>query len=272
MSEFLENSPKDPTSHLRKVKDFHDQDAEQYRRLRYHIDSCEGLAYVTRRELVLGSLNHKPAKILDIGCGPGILTEDLVNRKLKVYSADLSFEMLKQAKQRISQNALASNASFAVSDISSMPFSANEMDVVLCIGVMCYVRDYNSVLSEIHRVLRQDGETIIQINKIRWPGLYRKLVPLYRGLKSRLTGKRYEGLDFEFNYFDYRVFLREVEAKGFKISDLQCYDFRIPFIDILLPEVSVKTGKFMFEHRHWGPFKHLAHGVLIRAAKNGNDY
>ena len=61
----------DSNTHLQKVKHFHDYDAGQYKRHRYHSDSCEGLAYVTRKELVLTWVNVNSGRILDIGCGYG---------------------------------------------------------------------------------------------------------------------------------------------------------------------------------------------------------
>ena len=176
-------------SHLTKVKRFHDQDASQYEEFRYRSDSCEGLAYVTRKELVLASVDRASGNVLDIGCGPGILTKDLLGRNLRVFSADLSMEMMKRAKAQAMMSARPDNAHFVSTNISEICFADSTMDTVLCIGVVSYVNDYAPLLSEIHRVLKPGGTAVIQIDNITWPILYRKFVPLYRCVKSRITSR-----------------------------------------------------------------------------------
>ncbi|HEY3276897.1 MAG TPA: methyltransferase domain-containing protein [Syntrophorhabdaceae bacterium] len=253
--------------HLAKVKNFHDLDAPQYERLRYCPDTCEGLAYVTRKDLVLASLDQSSGRILDIGCGPGILTKDLIRRNLKVFSADLSMEMIKHAREQVKAESGRDNAHFVASDVSGLCFSDGMIDNVLCIGVVCYVTDYTMLLSEIYRVLKPGGFAVIQINNIRWPGIYRKFVPVYRYLKSRLTGKKYDGLTFDFNLFSRPAFLQDLKKGGFQITGLSHYDFRVPFADILLPKMSVKLSSFMHERRTLRFLRHFAHGLLITCRK-----
>ena len=65
--------------HLQKVKKFHDRDAAKYHAERYHSRTCEGLAYLTRKEIILGMAKVRPSRILDVGCGPGILTRGLID-------------------------------------------------------------------------------------------------------------------------------------------------------------------------------------------------
>ncbi len=239
----------DSKTHLNKVKGFHDWDAEQYRNLRYHSDSCEGLAYVTRKELVLSLIDIDAGKVLDIGCGPGILSSELLNRNFQVFSSDLSIEMLKQARHNIIENPLASNAHFSVGSVNDISFADNQFDLIFCIGVVCYIQDYNELLSELYRVLKPGGKLIIQIDKILWPRLYQKAVPVYQYLKSKITSKNYDKLDFTFTYFTYKKFIQNLDSKGFSLLDMQCFDFRIPFLDIILPKLSLRLGKIMFQSR-----------------------
>lgn len=257
----------DSSDHLQKVKNYHDKDSAQYTDLRYHDASCEGLAYVTRKKLILELVNHYSGKVLDVGCGPGILTRELLNRKYKVYSIDLSSEMLTKAKEISKLSYFYSNAHFAVSDSSMMCFSENTFDIVLCIGVIYYIFNYNSLIDEIKRVLRPKGFVIIQINKIMWPSIYEKFIPIYQYCKSKLTGKKYNDINFKFNIFSYKNFIADLKERGFFVIDLLYYDYRIPFFDILFPRLSVKLGKIMFKNRGSKLLKYFAHGLLIKGAK-----
>lgn len=268
VGKLLKQSAKDEKDHLNQVKGFHDISAARYRAERYHVDTCEGLAYVTRKALILNMLNGASGKALDIGCGPGILTKDLVERGLWLLSADLSLEMIKHARSEVSPDVVRSRADFAVTDASKICLAPRKIDVVLCIGLMCYVTDHGTVLSEIGRVLVPGGLTIIQINNIRWPSIYRLFVPLYHYMKSKLTSKSYEALNFAFNFSSRKQFLCDLEKNGFRLDTMEFYDFRVPFIDILFPKISVKLGKAMFRKRRSRFLRGFAHGILIKAAKN----
>ncbi len=252
--------------HLQKVKDFHNADASRYRAERYRSDTCEGLAYVTRRQVVLSLAVIEPGRVLDVGCGPGILTRDLVHNGHQVYSADLSMEMLRKARETAGGEG-ASVPHFVVSDASKICFSGNRMDMVLSIGLMCYVKDHGGVLSEIRRVLKPGGVSVIQNNKIMWPVLYRTLIPLYRRLKAKTAGKNYDGLDFSFNFSSSKEFLRDIARSGLEVLCVEHYDFRIPFVDILLPRLSVALGKLMFKNRGRRICRLFAHGLLIKVKK-----
>jgi len=253
--------------HWQKVRDFHDAAAGEYRTQRYRGDTCEGLAYITRKEIVLAMADAVPGTVLDLGCGPGILIEDLLRIGHSVYSADLSMEMIEQARREANRGANGYGAHFVVSDASRICFTGNQMDVVLSIGLMCYVKDHGAVLSEIHRVLKPGGFVILQVNNIRWPAFYRMFVPLYHYIKARITSKDYKGLDFAFNFSSSKRFLKDLTDTRFNILDVEYYDFRIPFLDILLPRLSVGLGRFLFRKRHLRVCQWLAHGLVIKAGK-----
>jgi len=253
--------------HLHRVKDFHDADASRYRADRYHSETCEGLAYVTRRQIVLAMADVEPGRVLDVGCGPGILTRDLLKKGHEVYSADLSIGMIREARRAACAAEGSVLPHFIVSDASRICVSTDRMDMVLSIGLMCYVKDHRGVLSEILRVLRPGGVAVIQVNNIRWPGLYRAFVPLYHRLKTLIGAKRYDGLDFDFNFSSRKKFLDDLVEIGFHVLDIERYDFRVPFLDILLPRLSVTMGKLMFRGRHRWVYRCFSHGLLIKVRK-----
>jgi SAM-dependent methyltransferase len=253
--------------HLHRVKDFHDADASRYLSDRYRWETCEGLAYVTRRQIVLAMADAAPGRVLDVGCGPGILTRDLLRKGHEVLSADLSMEMIREARRAVSAASCAAEPHFVVSDASKICISGDRMDMVLSIGLMCYVKDHRGVLSEIRRVLKPGGIAVIQINNIRWTALYRAFVPLYRRLKTLIGMKRYDGLDFDFNFSSRKRFLDDIALSGLKVLDIEHYDFRVPFVDILLPRLSVRMGRLMFRGRHRRLCRWFSHGLLIKVRK-----
>ncbi len=259
-------------NHLEKVKSFHDRDAEGYERARYQEKTCEGMAYLQRKEIILNMVDGCRGTILDIGCGPGILTAHLVDRGFRVFNADLSIGMLKKARQEMKERKLdvqsgGGSAFYLVSDASKISMVKEKADNALCIGVITYLKDYSLLLSEAKRILKPDGLFIVQVNKIKFPFLYEKAVKIYHVLKRLLQGKKKNEINFEMNLFDYENFLNDLGRYGMEIKEVGYYDFRVPFLDIVFPGVSMGIGKKMFERRKSKINKFLSHGLIIKAMK-----
>ena len=255
-------------NHLELVKKFHDLESSYYTDERYNERTCEGLSYLTRKSILLELIEHAPAgRLLDIGCGPGILTSELLNRGREVFSIDLSMRMLTNAQVSINENPHRIRAQFSNCEASKICFRDKSFEFVLCIGVIFYVEDYLAVMREIYRILKERGTAVVQINKTASPWLYRTMIPVYRWLKTKFTGKQYDKMKFKYNVFYYKRFLREVEQIGYRPERIEYYDYRIPFMDIIAPRLSVKLGKWLFYYRKNKMINWLSHGMLISLHK-----
>jgi ubiquinone/menaquinone biosynthesis C-methylase UbiE len=250
--------------HNEQVKRFHDGESVRYISERYNDKTCEGLAYVSRKGILLELVKAMPiGRFLDIGCGPGVLTSELLNGTREVVSVDLSRAMLANASESIRDNPHRGDARFASCEASQLCFVNGSFDVVLCIGVVYYVEDYVALMREIHRILKETGVAVVQINKIASPVVYTTLVPAYRWLKTKLIGKSYEKMQFTGNVFSWQGFLSDMEGIGYEVERVEFYDFRVPFVDIVLPKVSVGLGKCLAKHRESKMVRWLSQGVLV---------
>lgn len=131
--------------------------AERYNEL---IDHKPHNAYYDRPNTLklLGEVNGK--HILDAACGPGKYAEILMNRGASVTGFDLSPKMVALAKERN-----ANSGEFFEHNLSE-PFNMidnGSFDIVLCALAMHYVKDWNPVLQEFHRVLRNKGTVVISV-------------------------------------------------------------------------------------------------------------
>jgi 2-polyprenyl-3-methyl-5-hydroxy-6-metoxy-1,4-benzoquinol methylase len=255
-------------NHLELVKKFHDLESAYYTDKRYNDRTCEGLSYLTRKSILLESIAGMPAgRLLDIGCGPGILTSELLSGGREVFSVDLSRRMLINAQASIHEDPNRKHAEFSNCEAAQICFRDESFAVVLCIGVMSYTEDYIAVMRDIYRILNGRGTTVVQIDRIACPLLYMILIPVYRWLKSKFTGKQYNEMEFKDNVFNYKRFLSDMGRIGYGIERIDYYDFRVPFIDIILPNLCVKLGKRLFYHRKMKFIRWLSHGMLISLKK-----
>lgn len=99
-------------------------------------------------------------KILDAGCGPGILAEYLTHEGAKVVGFDISPKMIELAKIRVPKN-----ATFFVSDMARvLPIDqTGEFDMIVASLSIDYIKDWTIPLSEFNRLLKKNGKFIFTI-------------------------------------------------------------------------------------------------------------
>lgn len=99
-------------------------------------------------------------KILDVGCGTGLLAEVLAkkNATQTVTGIDLSANMLKVAQNKF----LAyPNINFHQASVNHLPFSNQSFDIVVCVSTFHYFDEPKTALLEMRRVLKPKGKIII---------------------------------------------------------------------------------------------------------------
>ncbi|MFH1235883.1 MAG: class I SAM-dependent methyltransferase [Parcubacteria group bacterium] len=102
---------------------------------------------------VFSQMAGKNAKVLDLGCGPGIETKKLVQKGLTVYGLDLSDKLLEIAKKN------NPTAEFTEGDMRHLPYVDGQFDGVFAKASLLHIakKDIPQVFSEISRVLKTNG-------------------------------------------------------------------------------------------------------------------
>lgn len=93
-------------------------------------------------------------RILDLGCGDGVLTERLARLvpEGSVLGIDASMGMIRTARQLQREN-----LSFASMDINSMCFH-DEFDVIFSNAALHWIKDHHNLLQRTFAALRPDGK------------------------------------------------------------------------------------------------------------------
>jgi ubiquinone/menaquinone biosynthesis C-methylase UbiE len=96
--------------------------------------------------------------VLDVACGPGILSAAIAPSAREVVAFDLTPEMLKKAAQRC---AGLSNVAFREGNAAELPFADASFDAVVTRLSVHHFDRPGRVISEIFRVLRRGGKFVV---------------------------------------------------------------------------------------------------------------
>jgi len=138
-------------------------------------------------------------KILDVGCGTGLLLKEL-EKVGKVYGIDSSLIAVNFCKTREVSNVKQG-------DVTNIPFNDCTFDIVLALDILEHVEDDYLALQEIKRVVKKQGVIIIFVPafKFLW-GKSDKISRHYRRYAKKelinLAGKNNLTI-LRFSYFNF---------------------------------------------------------------------
>jgi SAM-dependent methyltransferase len=98
--------------------------------------------------------------VLDVACGPGIITVALAARAREVVAFVLTPEMLNKARQRCA-SAGARNVTFREGSATDLPFADNTFDCAATRLSLHHFENPGRVLDEIRRVLKPGGAFVV---------------------------------------------------------------------------------------------------------------
>jgi ubiquinone/menaquinone biosynthesis C-methylase UbiE len=98
--------------------------------------------------------------LLDVACGPGVVTAAIAPGATSVIAFDATEEMLEKARARCFRAGLA-NVDFKCGDAESLPFEDARFDGVVTRFAVHHFADPQRALDEMFRVLRRGGIAVI---------------------------------------------------------------------------------------------------------------
>jgi len=98
--------------------------------------------------------------LLDVACGPGVVTAALAPRAKSVVAFDVTQEMLEKARVRCAKAGLA-NVSFRQGNAEALPFGDGEFDGVVTRLAVHHFAEPQRAFAEMFRVLRPGGAAVI---------------------------------------------------------------------------------------------------------------
>jgi 2-polyprenyl-6-hydroxyphenyl methylase/3-demethylubiquinone-9 3-methyltransferase len=122
---------------------------------RLTVERCDYIE--SRLERVLGKGAFGQQEILEVGCGGGLLCEELARRGLVVTGIDPSQAAIEEARLYVQKNYLGANASFEIGLAEALPYADGSFSVIICLDTLEHVQNLNMCIQEIARVLAPGG-------------------------------------------------------------------------------------------------------------------
>ncbi|GAB3047421.1 class I SAM-dependent methyltransferase [Sediminivirga luteola] len=131
-------------------------------------------------------------RVLEVGCGAGQCSRWLAEQGAQATGVDFSSAMLQQARRLQQEHPLTQGATpptFVEADARHLPFEAGSFDIAFsAYGALPFVKDAQSVLAEVARVLKPSGRWVFSVtHPNRW-------------MFPDVPGEA--GLTVEYSYFD----------------------------------------------------------------------
>jgi SAM-dependent methyltransferase len=147
-------------------------------------------------------------RLLDVGCGSGLLLDSIRRRGFTVTGVDISPGAARAAR-------IEHGITVKTGTLGGASFDAESFDIVTMFHTLEHVTEPRAFLGEARRVLQPGGRLIIQ-------------VPNIRSWQSRLLGGRWHGLDIPRHTVDYslRSLERLLGACGFAAERVRTFNIR----------------------------------------------
>jgi ubiquinone/menaquinone biosynthesis C-methylase UbiE len=109
-----------------------------------------------RRLLETRGRQSAPLKVLDVGCGNGVLTDFVLDPDLDRYGVDFASGMIEQATNKYP------NIKFCVGNCYELPFPDQSFDIAVSFGLLQMVSGGERLVRELVRVVTPGGFGLIE--------------------------------------------------------------------------------------------------------------
>ena len=118
-------------------------------------DRCDYIQACLERALGKDALQRH--RILEVGCGGGLICEEMAKRGATMVGIDPSQPALATAREHARQSGLAERITYDQGYAEALPYADGSFQAIVCLDVLEHVKDLRATVAEIARVLAPGG-------------------------------------------------------------------------------------------------------------------
>jgi 2-polyprenyl-6-hydroxyphenyl methylase/3-demethylubiquinone-9 3-methyltransferase len=186
---------------------------------------------------LIDKYNFNNKRIIDIGCGSGVLSFYLATKNNTVIGIDGSPKMIELCCEKLDPK--NTNLSFVQKTI---PFNSKKFisfDGIICSSVLEYIKDVDATLDLFNELLIESGTLIVSVPNN---------LSLYRILEKLLFKiiKRPRYYKYVYNLYSFNKFKSLLKEKGFQVKEVSYYSRSTSILDFFSFIKSSKYFKNLF--------------------------
>lgn len=235
----------------------------------YSLQNLEGHSFRIRKTRCMELLSTIPSggRVLDAGCGPATMIQELLDRGYEVLGTDIAPHMIEECQKRFAGNP---RASFAVAPADVLPVAEGSQDAVTAMGLLEYLNDEPASLKEFHRVLKPGGIAILTYPHYWSPSrVWNRFTHLLAKPLLAVTrrGKPVSGV--KHREYHLEPTLKMIRDAGFEVTDVVFYNFKLGFrpFDTLLPVFFMKIAEKLERFCRTPVLRRVGTGFIVLAVK-----
>jgi ubiquinone/menaquinone biosynthesis C-methylase UbiE len=134
----------------------------------YKGEDIDGIIYQRRQVVALNYIDglglKTTARLLEIGCGAGLLSTALAKRGFFVEAIDHAQAMIELTKKRAKIKGVENQINACTGDIHELSYRDRSFDLIVALGVIPWLHDFRKALAEISRVLASEGYVVLSMD------------------------------------------------------------------------------------------------------------
>lgn len=173
-------------------------------------DRCDYIQTCLQRALGEDALPH--LQILEVGCGGGLICEEMACRGTTMVGMDPSQGALQTAREHAAHQGLADRITYEQGSAEQLPYDSGRFQAIVCLDVLEHVQSLEQTIAEIARVLAPGG--VFVFDTINRTLLARMLLIWY--------GEHFPSGGLVPGIHNYRAFIKPAELRcSLEANDLQ---------------------------------------------------
>lgn len=196
-------------------------------------------------------------KVLEIGCGEGVLSVMLAKKGVNVVATDISEPNILAAKKYAESEGVGSRIIFLIADAENLPFPDDSFPVVVADNVLEHIPHFERGLAEVRRVMQKKAIIALPTgcNPSAWcllgGDVYWKLtkktpvaifIGFFRFIKnifSEGVNEGYAGKSDIPHVWRYPwVMRKQLKQAGFNIVSFEAATFSLPYFNFFIPLIA----------------------------------